>query len=51
MVVIAFILLIFIVVPICLNVCKEQVWDFVKEKLEKDAEHKKMVKEMLKQKK
>ena len=34
--------------PIALNLCKEQIWLFIKEKIEKDAEYKKMVKDMMK---
>jgi len=38
----------FIIIPVSLNLCKEQIWEFVKEKIEKDAKYKKMVKDMLK---
>ena len=41
----------FIIIPVSLNLCKEQIWEFVKEKIEKDAKYKKMVKDMLKGKK
>jgi uncharacterized Fe-S radical SAM superfamily protein PflX len=41
----------FVIIPVCLNLCKEQIWEFVKENIEKDARYNKMVKEMLKGKK
>lgn len=46
--IIALIVIGFIIVPTTLNFYKRQIWDFVKEELEKDAKYKKMVKEMLK---
>ena len=38
----------FIIVPIGLKLCEERIWVFIKEKIEKDAEYKKMVKDMMK---
>ena len=40
-----------IIVPICFNVFKQKIWDFIKEELEKDAKYRKMVNDMLKGKK
>ena len=41
----------FVIIPISLNLCKEKIWEFVKENIEKDARYNKMVKEILKGKK
>ena len=41
----------FVIIPVFLNLCKEKIWEFVKENIEKDARYKKMVKDMLKGKK
>ena len=38
----------FIIMPISVRVCKQQIWEFVKENIEKDAKYKKMVRDMLK---
>ena len=38
----------FIIAPITLNLCKMQIWSFVKEEIEKDAKYKKMVDNMKK---
>ena len=37
-----------IAIPVIINLCKEQIWQFVKENIEKDAKYKKMVRDMLK---
>ncbi len=34
--------------PVSVRVCKQQIWEFVKENIEKDAKYKKMVRDMLK---
>lgn len=41
----------FVIIPVSLSLCKEKVWEFVKENIEKDAKYKKMVKDILKGKK
>ena len=38
----------FIIMPVSVIVCKQQIWEFVKENIEKDAKYKKMVRDMLK---
>ena len=38
----------FIIIPVSLNLCKEQIWEFIKDKIEKEARYKKMVNDMLK---
>jgi len=38
----------FIIMPVSVRVCKQQIWEFVKENIEKDAKYKKMVRDMLK---
>lgn len=48
MLIVALMIIGFIIIPVTLNLCKEQIWEFVKEKIEKDAKYKKMVKDMLK---
>ena len=48
MLIVALMIIGFIIIPVTLNICKEQIWEFVKEKIEKAAKYKKMVKDMLK---
>lgn len=48
MIIIALMIIVFIIIPVSLNLCKEQIWEFVKENIEKDAKYRKMVKEMMK---
>ena len=38
----------FIIIPLTLKICEEQIWGFIKEKIEKDEKYKKMVKDMMK---
>ena len=38
----------FVIIPVSLNLCKEKIWEFVKENIEKDEKYRKMVKEMMK---
>ena len=38
----------FIIIPVSLNLCRVQIWEFVREEIEKDARYKKMAKDMLK---
>lgn len=47
-IIIALLFIGFVLVPVVINVCKEQIWQFVKENIEKDAKYKKMVRDMLK---
>jgi uncharacterized Fe-S radical SAM superfamily protein PflX len=48
MIIIVVMIIGFIIIPVSLNLCKEQIWEFVKENIEKDAKYRKMVKEMMK---
>lgn len=48
MIIIALMIIGFVIIPVSLNLCKEQIWEFVKENIEKDAKYRKMVKDMMK---
>ena len=48
MIIIALMIIGFVIIPVSLNLCKEKIWEFVKENIEKDAIYRKMVKDMMK---
>lgn len=48
LIIIALMFIGFVIIPVSLNLCKEQIWEFVKENIEKDAKYRKMVKDMMK---
>lgn len=47
-IILALIFIALVIVPVCVNLCKQQIWDFVKDEIEKDAKYERMVKDMLK---
>lgn len=51
MIIIMLIVIGFVIIPVFINACKWQIWEFIKEQIEDDAKYKKMVKDMLKGKK